>query len=51
MGKNKKIIVISGVNIREGGALTIFETFLSTINKEKYSNYRVIALVSEKKIF
>ena len=51
MEEYKKTLVISAVNIRDGGALTILINLLDKIESNQNSYLRVIALVSEKKIF
>lgn len=49
---DKKIIVISGVNLVDGGPLSVFEDFLNTLVHEGYTlTYRVIALVGNKELF
>lgn len=49
---DKKTIVISGVNLVDGGPLSVFEDFLNTLVYEGYtSKYRVIALVGKKELF
>lgn len=51
MGKSNKIIVISGINIVEGGALSIFKDCLKEVVPLYKNEYKVIALVSRKNIF
>lgn len=49
---DKKIIVISGVNLVDGGPLSVYLDFLTAIVCGGYSeNNRVIALVGNKKLF
>lgn len=45
-----KKIVISGINIVEGGALSVYKDCLKSIN-EISNDYKVIALVHNKKLF
>lgn len=45
----KKIIVLSGVNMVEGGILTIYQDFIREFSKLK--EYKVICLVNSKKLF
>lgn len=48
----KKAIVISGVNLSEGGPLTVIKAVLSFLNNSPYSKkYKVYALVHSKKLF
>lgn len=47
---NKRVIVISAVNIYEGGALSILKECVIEIRKEKYNNYDIKILVHSKKI-
>lgn len=49
--ESKKLIVLSGVNLRSGGTLAIFEDILSYANNFLAENYRIIALVHSKAIF
>ena len=44
-------IVISGINIDSGGALTIFKECLEYCNRNLSDNYEIIALVHKKDIF
>lgn len=47
----KKAIVISAVNLRKGGTLTILRDCLSFLSESKYpEQYRIIALVHDKKL-
>jgi glycosyltransferase involved in cell wall biosynthesis len=48
---NKKLIVISAVNLFEGGTLTILKNNLSFVNEFLGSQYRIIALVHKKTLF
>ena len=45
-----KKIVISGINIIDGGALSVYKDCLKYIN-EIANNYKIIALVHNKKLF
>lgn len=50
MGKKK--IVVSGINIRNSGTLTIYHNFLDEIIENKlYKKYEFIAMVSSKDLF
>lgn len=51
MGKSNKIIVISGINIVEGGALSVFKDCLKEVVPLYKNEYKVVALVSKKDIF
>ena len=52
MIKQKKIIVISGVNLSEGGPLTVITSVLNFLNQSKYvENYKIYALVHSKDMF
>ncbi len=46
----KKIIVISAINLRSGGTLSILNDCLQYIDKELSSTYKIIALVHNKTI-
>lgn len=46
----KKIIVVSAVNLVEGGTLTIFKNALTELNEHFAERYRIIALVHDKKL-
>lgn len=46
----KKIIVISAINLREGGALSILKDILSFLDNNIALDYRVVALVHKKSI-
>ena len=46
----KKIIVISSINLRSGGTLSILNDCLQYIDKELSSSYKIIALVHKKDI-
>lgn len=48
--ESKKLIVLSGVNLRSGGTLAIFEDVLSYANNFLTDKYRVIAFVHSKDI-
>lgn len=49
---DKKTVVISGVNLVDGGPLSVFEDFLNTLVYGGYTTtYRVIALVGKKELF
>lgn len=49
---DKKVVVISGVNLIDAGPLSVFNDFLNTIVMERYSEkYRIIALVGKKELF
>ncbi|MBW8362839.1 MAG: glycosyltransferase [Kaistella sp.] len=48
----KKAIVISGVNLSEGGPLTIISSVLEFLDQSEYvQNYDIFALVHSKKLF
>ena len=49
----KDVLVISAVNLVEGGTLTILNNCLSFLNSNSFicNNYRVIALVHNKNTF
>ena len=49
-GESMKKIVISGINIIDGGALSVYKDCLKYIN-EIANNYKIIALVHNKKLF
>ena len=51
MGKSRKIIIISAVNFREGGPLTILKNLLECINHSKFFDYNIVALVCDKNLF
>ena len=45
-------IVISGINLIDGGALSVYYDFLDTlIEKKYYDKYKIIALIGNKKLF
>ena len=44
----EKKIVVSGINIISGGALTVLEEFLSLLKQKK--NFKIILLLNSKKI-
>lgn len=49
---NKRTIVISGVNLVDGGPLSVYKDFLNAIVEGKfYEDYRIIALVGDEKLF
>ncbi len=48
--RTKNIIVISGVNLRSGGTLSILQDCLAYLQKNCLNNYRIIALVHDKKL-
>lgn len=50
MNNNKIIIVISAVNIIEGGALTILRECLESVSKWKNDSYKIIAIVHDKNL-
>lgn len=49
--KDMKKIVISGVNMTEGGILSIFRDCLQNVDKLLTSKYKIIALVHNKNLF
>lgn len=51
MGKSNKIIIISGINIVEGGALSVFKDCLKEVVPLYKNEYKIVALVSKKDIF
>jgi len=46
-----KKIVISGINLSEGGPLTIYKECLGYVQKRLLENYEIVALVHDKKLF
>jgi glycosyltransferase involved in cell wall biosynthesis len=46
----KKVLVISGVNLFEGGTLSILKDCLEYVNSSDFNNYRVIALIHKKEV-
>lgn len=47
-----RTLVVSGINLVDGGALSVFYDFLDAlIECEYYKEYKVIAMVSSKKLF
>ena len=48
---NKKTIVLSGINLIEGGPLTIYEECLRCIEKYFLENYEIVALVHNRELF
>lgn len=46
----KKTIVISAINLREGGTLSILQDVLSYLNSNLIDKYRIIALVHNKNL-
>ena len=46
----KKIIVISSINLRSGGTLSILNDCLEYLDKELSSTYKIVALVHNKTI-
>lgn len=48
---NKKVLVFSGINLNEGGTLSIMRDCLSYVSENLYKEYRVIALVNKKELF
>ena len=48
---DKKIIILSGINLIEGGPLTIYRECLKCIEESFLENYEVIALVHNKEFF
>jgi len=49
---DKKVLVISGINLVDGGAYSIYCDFLDSLVKLGYSDkYKVIALVGRKELF
>jgi len=49
--KTKRIIVISAINLRSGGTFSILQDCLAFLKKSHATEYRIIALVHDKKIF
>lgn len=47
----KKILVISGINLFEGGPLTIMQEALSVLAKQFSNQYKIIALVHKKSLY
>ena len=48
---NKKTIVLSGINLIEGGPLTIYKDCLRCVEKYFLENYEIVALVHNKELF
>ncbi len=48
---NKKTIVISAINIRSGGTLTILKSCLSYLNANLTHKYNIVALVHKNSLF
>ena len=48
---NKKTIVLSGINLIEGGPLTIYKECLKYLQENFLEEYRIIALVHDKSLF
>ena len=48
---NKKTIVLSGINLIEGGPLTVYEECLRCIEKHFLENYEIVALVHNRELF
>ena len=48
---NKKTIVLSGINLIEGGPLTVYEECLRCIEKYFLENYEIVALVHNRELF
>lgn len=48
---DKKKIVLSGINMTEGGILTIYKECLNFVNKSLSKEYKIIALVHKKELF
>jgi len=46
-----KKIVISGINLSEGGPLTIYKECLGYVQKRLLENYEIVALVHDKELF
>ena len=47
----KKRIVLSGINLSEGGPLTIYKECLGYVQRKLLENYEIIALVHDKELF
>jgi len=48
---NKKTIVLSGINLIEGGPLTIYKDCLRCVEKYFLENYEIVALVHNRELF
>ena len=48
---NKKLIILSGINLIEGGALTIYKEFLGCLERYFLKEYRIVALVHNRNLF
>lgn len=48
---NKKTIVLSGINLIEGGPLTIYKECLRCVEKYFLENYEIVALVHNRELF
>lgn len=46
----KKIIVISAINLRSGGTLSVLNDCLKYLTQNKAENYNIVALVHKKKV-
>lgn len=46
-----KIIVISGINLTNGGTFQILDSILKYLNEKKSNDYKIIALVNSKALF
>ena len=46
----KRLIVISAVNVRSGGTLSILQDFLNYLDTSLASSYKIIALVHSKSL-
>lgn len=47
----KPVIVISGINLRSGGTLSIFQDCLGFLSKNYVGQYEIVALVHDEKMF
>lgn len=48
----KKVIIISGVNLLDGGPISVYHDFLHALIENKYyKEYKIIALVGNKELF
>jgi glycosyltransferase involved in cell wall biosynthesis len=49
--ESKPVIVLSGVNIREAGSLSIYRDAVDTLQREHGETYTIVALVKSRELF
>lgn len=49
--KNQAVIVVSAISLRSGGTFSILEDCLNELNRAEYSDFKIYALVKDKKLF